>query len=382
MSEVGHHERGSQLFLNQSHIFQFSSSVRQSLTTFYTPSESFIMLSNVNHRLLMVIVFAYAIGLTTSATTSSKTIDITSSTSQPSTSNIVPIRENRESKTDNFVLNLIRLLDTSQLRSSIKTVSRSAVTPIMYGLSFAATLAALAGFSDSRPLSRIFATEKQRPDPEEDQMTSASNHGQPTIYSPVSYTSNSNNGFMQADPVVQKFLTTKDGQQHYHHIFHYHVPYPAASSTIGSYQNQLKSLESMVSPRSQTPFQLPWYTQESQNSMSGKPILLSAFYNQGNGNQAYRRSSTKTKYQPTLDRNDYLTSSGDQEPDTNSDDMNLFGGRSAGEFGIHSYSDKKSKRSDLELTTPDDEPISSDTKVIAKFNVSRNERRAAAAKKA
>ncbi|KAI1304653.1 hypothetical protein HDE_01765 [Halotydeus destructor] len=217
-----------------------------------------------------------------------------------------PIKDRIERPIDNMIIKFLSLFDSSSsnsLRRQLKGLRKaSSGLPLFYGVSFATALALLTGM-DKKPLSRLFASgADQHRDTYDDHLASGSSN--------VAYAAQSagysGQPYIAADPVVQKFLTTKDGQAHYHHIFHYHVPYPMA----------------MAKPSGQSPFkmapQLPWYSPEAENNYQGTPMILSSYSGNSLSPKTKRRQGTNIFGMPQ----NYPYTPVDREDDTNQDGAN------------------------------------------------------------
>lgn len=177
----------------------------------------------------------------------------------------------------------------SQQESSAATPI-SAVGSLLYGLSMAAGLAMGVSIAESPLLNSVingmdyrFATRRSQPD--QNQATSAS---MPSVKS--------------IEPIVHRFVAaSKDGKDHFHHVVHYHIPYPL-------------SLGALETARQNYP-QISWYGTGAAGSEAGKnpnsdksPSILSAYlgptYKHADHHNPHRLGTNDENFSDGIRRND------------------------------------------------------------------------------
>lgn len=130
----------------------------------------------------------------------------------------------------------------SGIRRSIQNISGvEVIGSLLYGLSMAAGLALGVSVADSNVLNAIVKRVDHR-------FLSRRTNADKNLFSTK-----------LSDPVLQKYVApSKDGKDHYHHVVHYHVPYPL-------------SIGALETARQNYP-QISWYNTHS-STIPGKVVL-------------------------------------------------------------------------------------------------------------
>lgn len=168
------------------------------------------------------------------------------------------------------------------------------VNPLLYGLSMAAGLAMGVSIADSQPVATLiqkFLPPIQRNSqnhahptpniPTEDPMTALGSSNKPQNIQSSNFPNMTPK--VSDDQMTQKLVArSKDGQDHYHHVVHYHIPYPMSVNAFNTAKSLYPNTPWYLSGKKSLKCNLVLsdiilcHPSDTTNS-GGKPVVVSAY---------------------------------------------------------------------------------------------------------